>query len=256
MAARASSRWMRLRARMETRVPSRAAAVAMASVPLDPPVMKTTGSCTRHTYVSKPAPARRPKQQSRRGSSRRRGETGWLWAWPSTTPSCRRPTAAPPPVAPCELRDETGATIQHVAVAGHALAVVERDDRSDPAIGRVLPTGSWLKDYSLVLAAHLAADCRAGRRLRGATVVELGAGGTALPGVAPVACLGAARCVLTDVATLLPGLRANADAKGMSAAQADVRELRWGDRLQLEDDNERVARGVDHGEGARCPWPW
>ncbi|CAD6259328.1 unnamed protein product [Miscanthus lutarioriparius] len=126
----------------------------------------------------------------------------------------------------------------HVAVAGHALAVVERDSTSDPATGRVL-TGSWLWDSSLVLAAHLAADSRARRRLLGATVVELGAGSTGLPGIAAVACLGAARCVLTDVASLLPGLRANADANGLSAARADVRELRWGDRLQLEEE-ERV----------------
>ncbi|EES11543.1 hypothetical protein BDA96_06G261900 [Sorghum bicolor] len=129
--------------------------------------------------------------------------------------------------------------VLHVAVAGHALAVVERDGTSDPATGRVL-TGSWLWDSSLVLAAHLAADSRARRRLLGATVVELGAGSTGLPGVAAVACLGAARCVLTDVAALLPGLRANADANGLGAARADVRELRWGDRLQLEDDDERV----------------
>jgi len=128
--------------------------------------------------------------------------------------------------------------VVHVAVGGHALAVVERDSTSDPATGRVL-TGSWLWDSSLVLAAHLAADSRARRRLLGATVVELGAGSTGLPGIAAVACLGAARCVLTDVAALLPGLRANADANGLSAARADVRELRWGDRLQLEDD-ERV----------------
>ena len=120
-------------------------------------------------------------------------------------------------------------------MAGHALAVVERDSTSDPSTGRVL-TGSWLWDSSLVLAAHLAADSRARRRLLGATVVELGAGSTGLPGVAAVACLGAARCALTDMAALLPGLRANADANGMSAARADVRELRWGDRLQLEDN--------------------
>ncbi|XP_066344543.1 uncharacterized protein [Miscanthus floridulus] len=125
-----------------------------------------------------------------------------------------------------------------VAVAGHALAVVERDSTSDPSTGRVL-TGSWLWDSSLVLAAHLAADSRARRRLLGATVVELGAGSTGLPGIAAVACLGAARYVLTDVASLLPGLRDNADANGLSAARADVRELRWGDRLQLEDE-ERV----------------
>jgi hypothetical protein len=42
--------------------------------------------------------------------------------------------------------------------------------------------------------------------------------------------------VVTDVAALMPGLRANAGANELSAARADVRELRWGDRLQLEDD--------------------
>lgn len=128
--------------------------------------------------------------------------------------------------------------VLHVAVAGRALAVVERDGTSDPATGRVL-TGSWLWESSLVLAAHLAADPRARRRLRGATVVELGAG-TGLPGIAAVACLGAARCVLTDVAALLPGLRANADANGLSAARARVRELRWGDLLPLDDGDGRV----------------
>ncbi|KAJ1273135.1 hypothetical protein BS78_06G257300 [Paspalum vaginatum] len=121
----------------------------------------------------------------------------------------------------------------HVAVAGRALAVLERDDTQDPATGRAL-TGSWLWDASLVLATHLAADARAGARLRGATVVELGAG-TGLPGIAAVACLGAARCVLTDVPALLPGLRANADANGLDAARADVRGLRWGGRLEIEE---------------------
>ncbi|GJN01542.1 hypothetical protein PR202_ga18816 [Eleusine coracana subsp. coracana] len=96
----------------------------------------------------------------------------------------------------------------HVVVAGHAVAVVERDGTHDPATGRAL-TGSWLWDSSLVLASHLA-----GLRvdeLRGATVLELGAGSTGLPGIAAVACLGAARCVLTDVARpLLPDLPAMA----------------------------------------------
>ncbi|OEL26783.1 hypothetical protein BAE44_0012196 [Dichanthelium oligosanthes] len=116
----------------------------------------------------------------------------------------------------------------HVAVAVRALAVVERDGTHDPCTGRVL-TGFWLWDSSLVLVTHLAADNCAGLQLRGATVLELGAG-TGLPGIAAVACLGAARCVLTDVRPLLPGRRAN----GLTAAQADVRELRWGDRLELE----------------------
>ncbi|CAD6216905.1 unnamed protein product [Miscanthus lutarioriparius] len=57
-----------------------------------------------------------------------------------------------------------------------------------------------------------------------------------VPSVVAVACLGVARCVLTDVAALLSGLRANAGANGMSVVRADVRELRWGDRLQLKDD--------------------
>jgi hypothetical protein len=119
----------------------------------------------------------------------------------------------------------------HVAVAGRAVAVIERSDTNDPATGRVL-TGSWLWDSSLVLASHLAADPSARLRLLGATVLELGAGGTGLPGIAAVACFGAARCVLTDVRPLLPGLRANAEANGLGAAQVDVRELRWGDRLE------------------------
>ncbi|KAF8660214.1 hypothetical protein HU200_057780 [Digitaria exilis] len=105
------------------------------------------------------------------------------------------------------------------------MAVVERDGTHDQATGRVL-TGSWLWDSSLVLVSHLADDDSARLRLRGATVVELGAGGTGLPGIAAVACLGAARCVLTDVRPLLPGLRANADANGLTAANVDVRELR------------------------------
>ncbi|CAO2043968.1 unnamed protein product [Urochloa humidicola] len=120
----------------------------------------------------------------------------------------------------------------HVAVAGRALTVVERDGTHDPSTGRVL-TGSWLWDASLVLTSHLAASASALHHLRGATVLELGAGGTGVPGIAAVACLGAARYVLTDVAALLPGLIANADANGLTAAaQADVRELRWGDRLE------------------------
>ncbi|CAO2036744.1 unnamed protein product [Urochloa humidicola] len=120
----------------------------------------------------------------------------------------------------------------HVAVAGRALTVVERDGTHDPSTGRVL-TGSWLWDASLVLTSHLAASASALHHLRGATVLELGAGGTGVPGIAAVACLGAARCVLMDVAALLPGLIANADANGLAAAaQADVRELRWGDRLE------------------------
>ena len=51
-----------------------------------------------------------------------------------------------------------------------------------------------------------------------------------------MACLGAAHCVLTDVAALLPGLRANVGANRLSVARANVRELRWGDWFQLEDD--------------------
>lgn len=119
----------------------------------------------------------------------------------------------------------------HVAVAGRTLAVAERDGTHDPATGRAL-TGSWLWDSSLVLASHLA-SCVHHHHLRGATVLELGAG-TGLPGIAAVACLGAARCVLTDVRPLLPGLRANADANGLTAEQADVRELRWGGHLEPE----------------------
>ncbi|KAL6651509.1 hypothetical protein ACP70R_010434 [Stipagrostis hirtigluma subsp. patula] len=117
--------------------------------------------------------------------------------------------------------------VLHVAVAGRTLAVVERDGTHDPATGRAL-TGSWLWDSALVLAAHLSK-----LQLRGATVVELGAG-TGLPGIAAVACLGAARCVLTDVQPLLLGLRVNAEANGLAAEQADVRELRWGDQLEPE----------------------
>ncbi|XP_052154192.1 uncharacterized protein LOC127772223 [Oryza glaberrima] len=119
----------------------------------------------------------------------------------------------------------------HVAVAGRTLAVAERDGTHDPATGHAL-TGSWLWDSSLVLASHLA-SCIHHHHLRGATVLELGAG-TGLPGIAAVACLGAARCVLTDVRPLLPGLRANADANGLTAEQADVRELRWGGHLEPE----------------------
>ncbi|KQJ84952.1 uncharacterized protein LOC100831692 [Brachypodium distachyon] len=121
-----------------------------------------------------------------------------------------------------------------VEVAGRALAVAERDGTHDPATGRAL-TGSWLWDSALVLASHLAASDHANPILRGATVVELGAGATGLPGIAAVSCLGARRCVLTDAApALLPGLRANADANGLDAAQADVRELRWGDDLPAD----------------------
>ncbi|KAL6844061.1 hypothetical protein ACP4OV_025734 [Aristida adscensionis] len=128
---------------------------------------------------------------------------------------------------------EVDVHVLHVAVARRTLAVVERDGTHDPATGRAL-TGSWLWDSALVLAAHLAGDAPARPGLRGATVLELGAGSTGLPGIAAVACLGAARCVLTDVAPLLPGLRANAEANGLAAAQADVRELRWGERLEPE----------------------
>lgn len=121
--------------------------------------------------------------------------------------------------------------VLHVAVGGHTLAVVERDDTHDPATGRAL-TGSWIWDSSLVLASHLA-SAHLQLQLRGSTVLELGAG-TGLPGIAAVACLGAARCVLTDVKPLLPGLSANAEVNGLTAAQADVRELRWGDQLESE----------------------
>jgi predicted nicotinamide N-methyase len=117
----------------------------------------------------------------------------------------------------------------HVDIAGRALAVVERDDAHDPATGRAL-TGSWLWDSAVVLATHLASSKPS--PLAGATVLELGAG-TGLPGIAAVACLGAARCVLTDVRPLLPGLRANAEANGLDTAQADVRELRWGNEDDL-----------------------
>ncbi|KAG8043673.1 hypothetical protein GUJ93_ZPchr0458g22299 [Zizania palustris] len=120
----------------------------------------------------------------------------------------------------------------YVAVAGSAVVVAERDGTHDPATGRAL-TGSWLWDASVVLASHLATSPSARLDIRGATVLELGAG-TGLPGIAAVACLGAARCVLTDVRPLLPGLRANAEANGLTAEQADVRELRWGEQLEPE----------------------
>ena len=113
---------------------------------------------------------------------------------------------------------------ENIDVAGRALAVVERDGAHDPATGNAL-TGSWLWDSAVVLATHLASADPS--TLLGATVLELGAG-TGLPGIAAVACFGAARCVLTDVRPLLPGLRANAEANGLTPAQADVRELRWG----------------------------
>ena len=49
--------------------------------------------------------------------------------------------------------------------------------------------------------------------------------------------------MLTDVAVLLPGLRVNAGVNRLSAARADVRELQWGDRLQLEDEDEEGSGG-------------
>ncbi|KAE8774102.1 hypothetical protein D1007_53527 [Hordeum vulgare] len=121
--------------------------------------------------------------------------------------------------------------VLHVDVAGRALAVVERDGAHDPATGRAL-TGSWLWDSAVVLASYLASAHPS--PLLGATVLELGAG-TGLPGIAAVACLGAARCVLTDVGPLLPVLRANAEANGLTPAQADVRELRWGEDAGVPD---------------------
>ncbi|RCV35707.1 hypothetical protein SETIT_7G261500v2 [Setaria italica] len=99
----------------------------------------------------------------------------------------------------------------HVAVAGRAVAVVERDGTHDPTTGRVL-TGSWLWDSSLVLASHLAADASARLHLRSATVLELGARGTGLPGTRPSpASAPHAACSRT----------ANAEANGLAAAQAD-----------------------------------
>lgn len=85
----------------------------------------------------------------------------------------------------------------------HVLAVVERNGMSNAATGHVL-TGSWLWDSSP---------------------------SSRTPGVVVVACLGATRCVLTNVAALLSGLRANADANRLSVVRANVRELWWRDRL-------------------------
>jgi hypothetical protein len=68
MAARASSSRAALRARMETRAPSRAAAVAIASpMPLDPPVMSTWRSVSR---------TREPRGRARKASAARRPTGG------------------------------------------------------------------------------------------------------------------------------------------------------------------------------------
>uniref|UniRef100_A0A0D9WAA7 Uncharacterized protein n=1 Tax=Leersia perrieri TaxID=77586 RepID=A0A0D9WAA7_9ORYZ len=119
----------------------------------------------------------------------------------------------------------------HVPVANHTLTVIERDATHDPTTGHAL-TGSWLWDSSLVLASHLAT---LHHLVNNATVLELGAGATGLPGVASVACHGAARCVLTDLGPLLPCLRLNALANGLVPdLQAYVRELRWGEQLETD----------------------
>ena len=54
--------------------------------------------------------------------------------------------------------------VLHVAVAGHALAVVERDGTSDLATNHIL-TGSWLWASSPLsrTPAHLAVDSQASR---------------------------------------------------------------------------------------------
>ncbi|THU55403.1 hypothetical protein C4D60_Mb11t06180 [Musa balbisiana] len=112
--------------------------------------------------------------------------------------------------------------IREIEITGHKLIIHERDDSSDPSTGRAL-TGSWLWDSAIHLAEWMAAD--GGPHLAGATVLELGAG-TGLPGLV-AAAMGAARVVLTDVAPLLPGLRASAEANGLGN-RVEVCELRWG----------------------------
>ncbi|CAL9781247.1 unnamed protein product, partial [Musa acuminata subsp. burmannicoides] len=112
--------------------------------------------------------------------------------------------------------------IREMEISGHKLIIHEGDDSSDPSTGRAL-TGSWLWDAAIHLAEWMAAD--GGPHLAGVTVLELGAG-TGLPGLL-AAAMGAARVVLTDVAQLLPGLRASAEANGLGS-RVEVRELRWG----------------------------
>ncbi|KAG1359143.1 hypothetical protein COCNU_08G005890 [Cocos nucifera] len=114
--------------------------------------------------------------------------------------------------------------VREVEILGRKLSIHERDDTNDPSTGQAL-TGSWLWESALYLAKWMAGEGRAHLDLAGKTVLELGAG-TGLPGLA-AAVLGAARVVLTDVALLLPGLRANVEVNGLEG-QVEVRELRWG----------------------------
>ncbi|KAK2988093.1 hypothetical protein RJ640_023842 [Escallonia rubra] len=112
--------------------------------------------------------------------------------------------------------------VRETEVAGKTLVISETEDVYDPATGRAL-TGSWLWDSSILLSEWLT---RLDFDFRGKTVLELGAGGTGLPGLT-AAMLGASRVILTDVEPLLGGLKGNVEANGLGD-RVEVCEVVWG----------------------------
>ncbi|KAK9266902.1 hypothetical protein L1049_027161 [Liquidambar formosana] len=114
--------------------------------------------------------------------------------------------------------------IREIEIGGNKLTIHELDDVCDSVTGRAL-TGSWLWDSALVLSDYISTQGRLDFDLNGKTVLELGAG-AGLPGLT-AALLGASRVVLTDVDSLLPGLRKNVEENGLGD-RVEVKELVWG----------------------------
>ncbi|KAF5729668.1 protein N-lysine methyltransferase METTL21A-like [Tripterygium wilfordii] len=120
--------------------------------------------------------------------------------------------------------------IREVEVAGQKLTIHELDDVYDSLTGCTL-TGSWLWNSAFVLSEWMATQLD----FKYKSVIELGAG-AGLPGLI-AARLGASRVVLTDIGSLLPGLKENVEANGLKD-RVEVRELEWGSTELLSQGGE------------------
>ncbi|MCL7040628.1 hypothetical protein MKW94_016120 [Papaver nudicaule] len=111
-----------------------------------------------------------------------------------------------------------------IATTGKKLVIQELENMSDPQTGRIL-TGSWVWDSSVLLSEWITNQQQNEFDLQGKTVLELGAG-MGIPGMT-AALLGASHVVLTDVKSLITGLRNNVDINSLGD-RVKVGELVWG----------------------------